>query len=215
VINHNHNTALCVIYHGPFKLRNPVVRTWKNICSAICGHCSILGSLINEFIIVTLDIIPCPTELEPQSSWLGRLDRQVNLWGAIVDHYFGARWQVYTASGRKQAKWETYGAHTWTPPVCFWERKGPEALASLVGHSMMGDSGFGNNNTVVLGVYHHMTLKHETNFVDVGITWSGGSLQKPALHQSWQFAWKEAFLIYSNTANGDPHFGPYPKFYIL
>jgi hypothetical protein len=35
---------------------------------------------------------------------------------------------------------------------------------------MMGDSGFGNNNTVVLGVYHHMTLKHETDFVDVGIT---------------------------------------------
>jgi hypothetical protein len=60
-----------------------------------------------------------------------------------------------------------------------------------------------------------MTLKHETDFVDVGITWNGGSLQKPALHQSWQFAWKEAFLIYSSTAIGDPHFGPYRKFYIL
>ena len=50
----------------------------------------------------------------------------------------------------------------WTPPVVL-RAKRADTLASLVGHSMMADSGFANSYTIVLGVYHHMTLKHETN----------------------------------------------------
>ena len=77
-------------------------------------------------------------ELEPRSSWLGRLDRQVNFWGAIVYHYFGARWQVYTASGWKQTDWRHMGP-TCGPHRFVLRAKRAEALASLVGHSMMGD----------------------------------------------------------------------------
>lgn len=58
---------------------------------------------------------------------------------------------------------ETYGAHMWSPSVCFESEKGRGSRKPCRPQHDGRQSGFGNSNTVILGVYHHMTLKHETD----------------------------------------------------